>query len=417
MLRSGATFAVNFEVFTPQGSEADWVELALVDDPEGLRGTTRVATNRGVAQFDGLVIDGDGRNVRFEARIFHRLEGPVVDVLVSTIVSVPVDVVWPRRHVVLFVGDGFGTKQQQAFEQFMARPMAFADWFKLDATTYDLSTQRTWNGVGYDPVRFWAEPEYPTRYTTASATAMFTGQKTEIGRVGMTASTGEALTSIAEVAGERGLAIGAVTTVPINHATSAAFLTHDHSRNELHHIAEQILFDFAGKPTIVDPMGQIGARFQADVLIGGGHPGWAQDRYIRLETLALLGVVSQQLDGQVLVERQAGEAGMPLLMAAATLPSTTRLIGLFGGADGNVEFAGPDGTGRNQENPTLTEMTRSALTVLERDEDGFVLLVEGGAIDWAGHQGRLDRMVGEVLGFEEAVQEVVKWIDRPGPPR
>lgn len=38
--------------------------------------------------------------------------------------------------------------------------------------------------------------------------------------------------------------------------------------------------------------------------------------------------------------------------------------------------------------PTLTEMTAKALEILEKNENGFVLLVEGGRIDHAHHETR-----------------------------
>ena len=56
-------------------------------------------------------------------------------------------------------------------------------------------------------------------------------------------------------------------------------------------------------------------------------------------------------------------------------------------------------------------MTNAALTVLSRNPNGFVLLVEGGAVDWAAHTNNLNRTIGEQLDFDRAVQAV---IDRYG---
>jgi alkaline phosphatase len=44
-------------------------------------------------------------------------------------------------------------------------------------------------------------------------------------------------------------------------------------------------------------------------------------------------------------------------------------------------------------------MTRGALNVLERDEDGFFLMVEGGAVDWAAHANNLPRIIEEQIDF------------------
>ncbi len=40
-------------------------------------------------------------------------------------------------------------------------------------------------------------------------------------------------------------------------------------------------------------------------------------------------------------------------------------------------------------------------------------MIEGGAIDWAAHANNMDQMVGEVLGFNAAVQTVIDWVDDP----
>jgi alkaline phosphatase len=102
------------------------------------------------------------------------------------------------------------------------------------------------------------------------------------------------------------------------------------------------------------------------------------------------------------------------LLAKANQPEMLRLAGLFGGTEGNLEYRLADGSGHNSENPTLAEMTEAALEVLGRDEDGFVLLVEGGAIDWAAHANNMNKLLGEVTGFNQSVQSVIDWVENPG---
>jgi alkaline phosphatase len=64
--------------------------------------------------------------------------------------------------------------------------------------------------------------------------------------------------------------------------------------------------------------------------------------------------------------------------------------------------------------PTLAELTAGALNVLDDDPDGLFLMVEGGAIDWAGHANLSGRLVEEVVAFNEAIQTVVDWIQSHG---
>ena len=63
------------------------------------------------------------------------------------------------------------------------------------------------------------------------------------------------------------------------------------------------------------------------------------------------------------------------------------------------------------EEPTLPQMTAAALEIVERDEDGFFLLVEGSQIDWASHRNEVAYQIGETLAFDEAVKVVLDWIN------
>ena len=65
-------------------------------------------------------------------------------------------------------------------------------------------------------------------------------------------------------------------------------------------------------------------------------------------------------------------------------------------------------------NPTLMDMTSAALDVLEDDQDGFWLSIEGGDIDWAAHDNNLDNMLGTTMDFAESVEIVMDWIEENG---
>jgi alkaline phosphatase len=58
--------------------------------------------------------------------------------------------------------------------------------------------------------------------------------------------------------------------------------------------------------------------------------------------------------------------------------------------------------------PSLVEMTAKALEVLKKNENGFVLLVEGGRIDHGHHETRSRISLEETLEFEKAVELVKK---------
>ena len=131
----------------------------------------------------------------------------------------------------------------------------------------------------------------------------------------------------------------------------------------------------------------------------------------------------------VVAQRTPGKAGTPLLMASAmkAIDEDQRLLGFFGTKGGHLPFQTADGkynpTIDNKdakeeytpadiaENPTLAEMTRAALLVLEQAVDGFWLLVEAGDVDWANHANNADNAIGSVLSGDEAFRVVMDWVD------
>ncbi|MCH8839137.1 MAG: alkaline phosphatase, partial [Planctomycetes bacterium] len=59
--------------------------------------------------------------------------------------------------------------------------------------------------------------------------------------------------------------------------------------------------------------------------------------------------------------------------------------------------------------PTLVEMTDKALEVLSQNPKGFFLMVEGGQIDWCGHNNDAGSLLHEMLQLDDAVRLVYEW--------
>jgi len=62
--------------------------------------------------------------------------------------------------------------------------------------------------------------------------------------------------------------------------------------------------------------------------------------------------------------------------------------------------------------PTLEEMTKAAINVLDDDSEGFFLMIEGGAVDWTSHKNQSGRMVEEQIDFDKAVEAVMEWVKK-----
>jgi len=333
--------------------------------------------------------------------------GPIFDQ------AAPADALLPH-NVILMIADGWGANQIAAANAYAGDTPTYQTWPRRWMTTYPA-------GSNYDPASAWVNFSYVTGGVTdsaAAATALYTGVKTANGRMSVSASGATRLFTIADKVRSLGRAAGAVSSVLISHATPGAWGAHNDSRNNGYAIADESLW---GDPntTGTAPAAYYGGghgrtRPPLDVLIGAGHPDWYGGNYVNSAIRDKLAAESGQPGAFTFVERIAGSPdGGARLLAAANTPTTTRLAGLFGGAGGNLEYRLADGSGQNAENPTLAEITTAALTVLDRDPDGFVLMVEGGAIDWAGHANNLNLSIGEMIDFDAAVQVVADWVADP----
>jgi alkaline phosphatase len=270
-------------------------------------------------------------------------------------------------------------------------------------------------GGEYDPAKTWTDFDYPLQGATdsaAAATALFTGHKTTNGRLGVD-SQGNVLPNLLEQAESVGKASGVVTTVPFNHATPAGFVVHSESRHAYEEIARQMLLESA-----------------ADLIMGAGHPLWDDAGQLReepqpqsvggAEVWAQLqsetGLLGADADGDgtrdawTLVDTLAG------FRELAQGETPARVFGLAPAASTLQERRpGPVGiwaAARLPHVPTLAEMTQAALNVLDEDPDGFVLMIEGGAVDWACHENRLDRLLEEMEDFDAAAAAVIKWVEQ-----
>ncbi|MEJ2710513.1 MAG: alkaline phosphatase [Anaerolineales bacterium] len=319
------------------------------------------------------------------------------------------------QHIILLIGDGMGANQFLAAQRYSGHTPFDASWFSSWISTYPYSGD-------YDPSLAWSDPAYLTSTATdsaAAATALYSGVKTSNGRINTTDDLAPRLDTISDLARQQGLAVGAVSSVYISHATPGAWIAHNDSRSNGFAIADEGLWgDPTTTGTISDTYHSGGHGLSspaAEVVIGAGHPDWKGGSYVSQAIRDKLAMESGLPGALRFVERQAGspDGGVRLLNAAGG-PDVQRLAGLFGGSGGNLDYRLADGSGYDPENPRLAEMTQAALSVLNRDPDGFVLMIEGGAIDWASHANQMDAMIGETLDFFDAIQAVEDWVADPG---
>lgn len=266
----------------------------------------------------------------------------------------------------------------------------------------------------YDPQKAWASFDFvlsdPTD-SAAAATAMATGVKTNDDTVCLRPD-GKKLTSVIEVAELLGKKTGTVTSVTFCHATPASFLTHAENRYAYEKIAKQIISESA-----------------ADVVMGCGHPYY--DRSGRPVEEPDFHYVGDRETWEALIRGEAGADadgdGRPdpwtVIQTAEAFrslnegPTPQRVFGMAPSyrtlqqereGDGQAD---PFETPLVSSVPTLSEMTLAALNVCDDDPDGFFLMIEGGAVDWACEDNQTGRLIEEQISFNKAVEAVVDWVE------
>jgi len=341
--------------------------------------------------------------------VTHRYLNATLALALLLIASITAAGAQQAKNVIIMISDGWGYNHILATNyyttgQAMVQPYEYFN-IRYPMSTYSLS------GGGYDGEAAQESFVYVTKgYTdsAAAATALSTGYKTLNGALGMDRD-GKPLTHILEYAQRLGKATGVVTTVQISHATPAGFVAHSAGRGDYAAIAREMI-----------------EESKVDVIMGSGNP-WFDDNGQRRETPEYKFVGGQELWDSVVAGTCSPPAGTWRLVqsrdefravADADAPPA-RVIGVMQTAttaqqarDAGWEtpFAAP----RNSNVPTLAEMSSAALKVLGQDADGFVLMIEGGAVDWANHANQTGRMIEEMTDFNLAVSEVIAWIKGHG---
>lgn len=290
----------------------------------------------------------------------------------------------PVRNVILLIGDGMGPQQMGLLELWAARastsPGTETAMARMaDAGVVGLSMTDPADGLVVD--------------SACSATQLASGAPA-LGEVIGLDGEGNRVETVLEMAESRGLATGLVSDTRLTHATPAAFAAHVPHRSMENEIAAQMLAS------------------GVDVLLSGGARHWVADGSAHAAPFSLS---SRRDDGRDLVE-EAATQGYAVAFDRHALADAVAaggpVLGLFaasGMMDGIDWHLTRDDAARTE--PTLREMTEAALTVLEHDEDGFFLMVEGGQIDWAGHDNDAGRMLHEMRKFDDALDAVLDWAE------
>ena len=256
------------------------------------------------------------------------------------------------QNIIFMIGDGMGVAHMYAG---MTRNHGSLN---LEKITH-LGLQKTYSADSY------------ITDSAASGTAMATGKKTGNGIIGLD-TNGVVLKTILEIAEDNGLATGLISTSAITHATPASFIAHVQSR----YMYEEIASDFL--------------KTDIDVFIGGGIDHFVK----RKDSLNLVDELKSK-GYQVFYD-----------MEQISKVSSGKLAGL------TAEVHNP--TYLEGRGAMLPLATKTALNILEKDSDGFFLMIEASQIDWGGHANDTEYIISEMLDFDKAIAEVLNFAEKNG---
>lgn len=270
------------------------------------------------------------------------------------------------KNVIFMIGDGMGNSYTSGYRYYKANGgERFVSQTEFDK--YLVGQQATY-------------PEDPKSNVTDSAsaaTAMAAGVKTYNNAIGLDNDLSDT-ESVLERAKKKGKSTGLVATSEITHATPAGYGAHEATRKSMDRIADDYFDE------------KIDGKHKIDVLLGGGSKLFERDERNLVKEF--------EKDGYSHVtDKKSLEAD-----------SRDQILGLF--ATGGL----PKMIDRTDETPSLADMTDAAIKRLDKNKDGFFLMVEGSQIDWAGHSNDIVGAMSEMEDFEAAFKKAVEFAEKDG---
>ena len=255
------------------------------------------------------------------------------------------------RNIILMIGDGMGLYHQYA---------------GYTANKGNLAIERC-QTVGL--AKTWSANNYTTD-SAAAGTAIACGEKTNNGMLGVTPDSVR-VKSVLEYAADHGLSTGMIVTCELTHATPAAFVSHVSSRSENENIAVDI------------------ARSKINVAIGGGRKFF-----------------ENRTDGKNLTDSMKSKGfHVAYTMDEVKAIQENKLLALL--AEVGLKTY-PD------RDEMLPEAVTATINILNKNEKGFFLMVEGSYIDGGGHANNQEYLVNEMLDFDRAVKVAFDFAERDG---
>jgi alkaline phosphatase len=264
------------------------------------------------------------------------------------------------KNIIMIVADGMGPAYTTAYRYYADDPNTpeidatiFDQWHVGNSSTYPASV----SGVVTD--------------SAASATALASGIKSYNGAIGMDVNK-QPVTTVLHRAKAKGMKTGLAVTSQIVHATPAAYVAHNESRQNYNAIADSFFDD------------RINGEHKVDVMLGGGTDYFIRDDRDIRQLFVDQGY--QYIDSYAQLSSLTNDAGALGLFAPVGLPWA-------------LDDVDPS---------RLRTMAQTATRILENNQ-GYFLLLEASQVDWAGHGRDINSAMAEMQDLHLMLEWLVEY--------
>lgn len=287
------------------------------------------------------------------------------------------------KYIFFFIGDGMGLGQEQLTESYMGAYQSIYPDPQLYFTTLPQK--------GF--ITTYSKSHKITD-SAAAGTALASGEKTDNGIIMENSDGTEEFSSVAEYAKDRGMEVGIISTVSLDHATPAVFYSHAPTRNMYYEISMQLPdsdFDFFGGGGFRNPEGLDKSKAYSEKYTDQDSDGdVVEGKTNMLEYATEKGytIINSIEDFHALgADAEKIVAINPELQSGSAMPYTID---------------------RTTGELSLADYVSKGIEVLD-NESGFFMMVEGGKIDWSCHANDAITTIHEVIDFDKAVGEAMKF--------
>ena len=318
------------------------------------------------------------------------------------------------QNVILFVGDGMGISTITAariLEGQLRGESGEENLLSFEQFPYS-ALSRTYSA------------NQQTSDSAPTMSAIISGVKTDEGIISVNQNVifndyksveGNKTTTILEMAESAGKSTGVVSTARLTHATPAACYSHSPNRNWE---ADTDIFSSApdaynaNYPDIARQLIEFPYGDGLEVAIGGGRTNFIPTGINDPEYGDK--IKGRRIDNRDLTEEWKSKRPNSEYVwnkqqfDKIDAKKTKHLLGLF--EPSHLQYA-YDRKNDKAGEPSLSEMTSKAIDILSNNKRGYFLMIEGGRIDHAHHEGNAFRALTDAIELSNAVRTAQEKVD------